>query len=366
MAHWRGVRAKRRIGGLACSVLGLVACTRDNPAYEGGDGNTSSDPGLPAASSPPDEAGEAPELETSQGSGGGTTGDGSGPTSAGGTTGEETGDTEDLPPPLPEPPQVGPFGEPVRLGINSPFGDDDPTLPADMLELYFASFREGGLADEDIWVSRRESLQDSWGTPEPVMALNSMFSDNTPEISPDGLTMLLSSNRDAVPADVYMATRRDRATEWSTPVHVAELSTDMRDVCPFLTADGQHVYSCAGLGLPQDLLRFDRVMNGWMPAGTVTELDTSSIDCAAWLDPSNRLIVFVSDRLGGSGSVDIWMATRRSDDLPFEPPVVLPGVNGLAYDDDPWLSPDGGTLFFSSTRQVESGFDLYVAERLPE
>jgi hypothetical protein len=60
------------------------------------------------------------------------------------------------------------------------------------------------------------------------------------------------------------------------------------------------------------------------------------------------------------------MATRRSVDVPFEAPVVIPGVNSVALDDDPWLSPDGGTLYFASTRPPTVGIDIYVAHRVPE
>jgi hypothetical protein len=47
------------------------------------------------------------------------------------------------------------FAEPVAIGTISSDGttDDDPSLTADRLLLYFNSKRDGGLGHEDIWQS---------------------------------------------------------------------------------------------------------------------------------------------------------------------------------------------------------------------
>ena len=84
------------------------------------------------------------------------------------TTGEGTEDTgsEDLPAP-----KIGPYGAPVRLLINDPDDeDDDPTLTADQLELYFASYREQSSGQDDLFVARRETTDHEWDVPLPVTA----------------------------------------------------------------------------------------------------------------------------------------------------------------------------------------------------
>lgn len=56
---------------------------------------------------------------------------------------------------------------------------------------------------------------------------------------------------------------------------------------------------------------------------------------------------------------DLYYATRASDDEPFGPPTAIFDLNTVADERDPWLSPDGTTLYFATNR--EGTLDLYVA-----
>jgi hypothetical protein len=51
------------------------------------------------------------------------------------------------------------WSAPVHLGtvVNSATRDENPTLSADGLSLYFISDRPGGVGGVDIWVTRRAS-----------------------------------------------------------------------------------------------------------------------------------------------------------------------------------------------------------------
>jgi hypothetical protein len=65
------------------------------------------------------------------------------------------------------------YDTPVHLDfpINTPWFEGKPALSADGLELYFVSDRPGALGgpgDQDIYVSRRRSVNDAWGDPERV------------------------------------------------------------------------------------------------------------------------------------------------------------------------------------------------------
>jgi hypothetical protein len=352
----------------ALGIVALAACTIPNPAYEGGEQESTGPLGTSEAgdldigveaSTTPGETDATPGTTST-----GTTGETgeTGPTTSGETTasgGTETGDEEPLP-------QIGPFDPPVPVEIlNDPIHqDDDPTLPADMLELYFASSR--GIAG-DIFVARREQVNEPWGVPEVVTSLSSPWVDNTPEISADGLVIYFSSNRDGLPdEDVFVSTRPNRDSEWLLPMRVAALSTAlMRDVCPFITDEGLHVYGCVGNPfLPElDLVRFDRegLAAPWSAGTPLMELNTPGLECAAWLDPSERVLAFMSDRPGGPGQIDLWLASRPTTDDPFEPPSPIVELNSVAVDEDPWMSPDGGTVYFASERH--GTLDIFMAVR---
>src|SRR5262249_44432663 len=76
-------------------------------------------------------------------------------------------------------------------------------------------------------------------------------------------------------------------------------------------------------------------------------------------------LYFASDRPCGSGGSDIWLATRKSAGGRFSKAEHLgPPVDGPSYDGDPAISADGLMLFFSSDRPGGSGGqDLWVALR---
>src|SRR4030095_14424359 len=92
-------------------------------------------------------------------------------------------------------------GPPVHLNslINTPGFEGKPSLSADGLELYFVSDRPGALGgpgDQDIYVTRRNSVNSAWGAPERVPPpISSTFFDITPKISLDGLALFFGSNR---------------------------------------------------------------------------------------------------------------------------------------------------------------------------
>ncbi|MEM9454923.1 MAG: hypothetical protein AAGF11_12140 [Myxococcota bacterium] len=281
---------------------------------------------------------------------------------------EETGEPEAWP--------EGPFGDPVVVSvINSGQTDDDPTLTADRLEIYFASNREG---DEDLYVATRRSTNDDWSPAVPVPVVNEEgVRDNTPGISGDGLTLLFASERqDSLgDQDLYVSTRARRGQPWSMPVHVSSLSSDRRDIAPGLTVGREAVYWCSfgpGMGSSGDLdvwwaevLR-DGVTFQFGPAQPVPGLlNTNDDECASWLSPDRRTIVF--DRSSGSAGFDLWMASRDEPDQGFGEPVPLDAIDreGInldgSNDTDPWISPDGRVLYFTSSRGGSD--DIYRAVR---
>jgi len=76
-------------------------------------------------------------------------------------------------------------------------------------------------------------------------------------------------------------------------------------------------------------------------------------------------LIFASNRPGGVGGKDLWMAKRRSIDIPFEPPVHLGGVlNTPETENYPALSVDGLTLVYGSTALDETNrLGLWIATR---
>ncbi len=73
-------------------------------------------------------------------------------------------------------------------------------------------------------------------------------------------------------------------------------------------------------------------------------------------------LFFSSNRVGGSGSFDLWVTIRPNLDADWGPPVNLgPQVNSPSSDVQPGVSSDGLTLFFQSERSGRA--DLWYATR---
>ena len=107
----------------------------------------------------------------------------------------------------------------------------------------------------------------------------------------------------------------------------------------------------------------------WSPAiniesipGTDPELNTPQNDGCPTLAPDGRTLFMASNRPGGLGGQDIWMATRESPDDPWGAPVNV-GEPVNSPDDDFCPSPtrNGHLFFFVSTRPGGcGGSDIYV------
>jgi len=101
------------------------------------------------------------------------------------------------------------------------------------------------------------------------------------------------------------------------------------------------------------------------PENLRTAVNSPANEFAPSISADGLSIYFDSDRPGGLGSSDIWVATRAATAEPFGPPrnVGAP-VNSAASDGLPGISADGLTLYFSSRRAGGLGeMDLWAARR---
>ncbi|MBC8071114.1 MAG: PD40 domain-containing protein [Deltaproteobacteria bacterium] len=351
-------------------MLVLSACTLDTSGVGDGDEGSSSAAEVSSGGSGPTTTTTSTSTPTSSPTTG-TLDDSSGPTTAGPTTessetsasgdhgsesDESTGDVE---------PEM--FGEPVAVpNINSDGIDDDPTLTGDMLEIYFSSTRDGQ-PSEDIYRATRTRLDEDFTDVMRVGALSRDDSaDASPEISLDGLLIRFSGSWPGGSGgnDPMLAHRANRNAVWSMPLHIDELSTGADEASLVTTSNGLTGYFCRdfGGGPYWDLLRTvrDDDMGDWEMPMSVDELNGDGRDCAPWVDADETELWFTSVRAGGLGQEDIWRVAV--DDGLFGEPEPVTELNGLGIDEDPWLSPDGNTVYFASDR-ADGNFAIYMATR---
>jgi hypothetical protein len=284
------------------------------------------------------------------------------------------------------------FDTPVLVAeLASPSRTDNPTLTGDLLEIYFTSDRVSG--NGDVWFATRASPDQQFGAPAAVTAVNGDTFETSSAISADGLTLWFGSDRagGAGGVDVWVSQRPSRADAWSTPVDVLSLNSIADDIprppgqhalvmpmaSELATPDNYQTYLAARptTGAPftapvaiPELDYPDRsTVDGFLSDDGLTMFFSSSPVAA----PSDAAAPADAGKGGdagpggdaGVGKSDLFVAWRRStsEDFGFVEP--LTDLNTAADERDPWLTPDGGTLYFTSDRG--GALNIYTARVQP-
>ena len=212
---------------------------------------------------------------------------------------------------------------PLPAPISSRFNDSGPCLSADGLTLYFGSDRPDGFGGFDLYVSARQTTDDPWGEPVNLgPTVNSRYSDHLPSVSADGLTLYFVSARPGVPGqsaetDIYLTRRATVNDPWGTPEPLA-LNTLGHEYSPHVSRDDLTLYYDSPYE-GRDLWVTKRAapQDPW-PKGVRLEppLNTPGSDTDPSLSADGSLLYFVSDRPGGWGGFDIWVIDARQAQKP--------------------------------------------------
>lgn len=193
--------------------------------------------------------------------------------------------------------------------------------------------------------------------------------ESHPAFTPDGKQIFFIKNS---PDFSYwtIVTSRLAGGKWTTP-EVAPFSGQYRDADPFITADGRHFLFISGRpsgdGPKRDL---DIWIMDRQPDGAWSEPRRAGGDINSeaneWFPAmtGDGTIFFGSERAGGKGGVDIWMA--RLVDGKYAPAENLgAAINGEANEYEPYVTPDGKTMIVAVEGRADSlgGFDLYLSTR---
>lgn len=220
-----------------------------------------------------------------------------------------------------------PWETPINLGpeVNTSAGELCSFVTNDGHWLYFVSNRTDlpGCGGQDLWVSRRKDKRDDhgWATPK-------------------NLGCFVNSAGDETGPSLF----EDEATGQSVLYFNSPRS------------GGQDIWASKMAGDDKDT---------FLPPSPVVELNTTFIEVQPFVRRKDGLeILFVSNRTGGSG-FDLWASTRHDTFAPWSPPVNLgPLVNSASGEYRPSISWDGTTLYFWSDRPGGQGsMDVYMATR---
>jgi len=274
----------------------------------------------------------------------------------------------------------GPWSAPVNVGapLNTEFNDSYAVVMRNGLTVYFTSDRPGKGGD-DLWVSHRATTADPWGTPENLAILNSTAGDSLAVFSTDEKIMYFASTRPGGCglSDLWTS-RLSKEAGWSVPQNLGcVVNTAANENAPAFYAGKHHeTILYFGSNRPGGLGDFDiyqtkstdkYLADASFGAGVlVPELSSPKRDTRTFVRKDGLEIFITSDRDGGNGLIDIWVATRAHVDDVWSTPVNLGAiVNSDKDDGSPALSRDGTTLHFFSNRAGGLGLrDIYMTQRV--
>lgn len=205
-------------------------------------------------------------------------------------------------------------------------------------------------------------------------SINSEFAEHSPVISADNKTLIYTARRpdsrgaDAESGyydeDIYVS--KNQGSKWSAGQNIGlPVNSKGHDATISLTADGQTLYlyrhkKDGGLYRTD----FDPAAKQWNePHAIQKPLNSKYYEASICQSADSSLIFFTSDRPGGFGGLDIYMAKREGKNDWSEPHNLGPRINTPFNEDAPYFHPDGRTLYYSSNGPNSlGGFDIFVTE----
>jgi hypothetical protein len=212
-----------------------------------------------------------------------------------------------------------------------------------------------------------------------MSALNTSAADSLAVLTSDEHVMFFHSTRPGGcgAGDIWMTRRHNRRSqEWNPPVNLGcVVNTTATEIAPafFENPETEQVTLFYGSNRPGskgfDVYASPLGEDGYFGPGVlVPEFSSPGRDTRIFMRRDGLEVFITSDRTGGQGLIDIWTSTRETLWDPWLTPIdVLGPVNSACDDGSPWLSRDGTTLYFFSTRTagLECGKrDIWYATRV--
>ena len=225
--------------------------------------------------------------------------------------------------------QEGIVPEKLNDSVNSPYKELRPLISPDGKELYFSRRNHpdniaGTDDDEDIWVSRLDTVTGEWTKAVNLSRpLNNKHPNFVSAITPDGNSVML------VLGNKY----------------------------------NENGKMTAGVSIST------RIEDGWSePKNFEIENDYNYSPKANYFMANNRKVLILSvERDDSYGDRDLYVSFLKGDSTWSEPVSMGPVINSAAEESSPYLAADDKTLYFSS--KGFSGYgkdDLFISRRIDD
>jgi dipeptidyl aminopeptidase/acylaminoacyl peptidase len=245
--------------------------------------------------------------------------------------------------------------------ISTPDNELNAAFTPDGRTLYFT--RKAGDGRFGAIVSSAALGAGRWAPPR-VASFSGQYADYDPFVSPDGSRLFFISTRPApgrAPAgdfDIWVVERQ--GTGWGTPRNLgAPINGAGDELYPTVASDGTLYFSSCGRGDSHgrcDIYRA-RIANGRYlePENLGDSVNTPASETDAYIAPDQSyLVMAVYGRADALGDGDLYVSTQRNGAWSKARPLGA-GINSVAREYCPIVSPDGKYLYFTSQRGFVDG-----------
>lgn len=304
-------------------------------------------------------------------------------------------------------PQSGipPVPDVENLSVNWKGDDTNPLISPDGSFLIFQSDRPGSAEGQNFWFSYNRNHLDRMGQALWTVPVSLRFplegdaSDTMKILRPQGRlgeqAGLFSVNTDGFdglgsilwrnekPVEMYFTSNmkaqgsgfdglniyytRFRDDRWSKPVHLNSINSNFDDRMPWISRDGEYMIFSSNRpgGYGGDDLYYskrDPATGKWSEVKNLgPDINTSYNEIAPSLSPDRGTLFFSSDRPGGLGHYDIYFS-RFNEASPGRAENLGKPFNSSRDDEHVSISEDRLWVYFASERAVQTsrgGMDLY-------
>jgi hypothetical protein len=326
------------------SVLGIPDdITRGAPGDDGGPNNGDDEGGSPEGgkeSGPPSDGGGGGDADAADGDGGVVVG-----------TCDPAKD----------------FTAPTLLtGISTAANEGSARLSDDELTIYFDSDRAGGGGGgSDLWTATRATPGAAFGAPSPIGGVNTALEEYSPSVTSDGLQLFFEQQDNGGISRLYTAKRAAASGPFSGTTALTTLNSNDYTANPFVRGTGSEIWY---VNETAPLLGID-IWHATLQAGVyvgtkLAVVNTNAEEYAPIVTKDGLTLFFGSDAKAALAGINVYVATRPSTAVDFGAPTLLTSVSSGSDDQPTWVSVDGCRLYLASDRPGGAGAqDIWVATR---
>jgi len=251
---------------------------------------------------------------------------------------------------------------PLPADFNGLTANEDSALSPDGLTLVITRRFDRG--NRDLFIAHK--VDGKWSKLEPLSMVNSPANEGGPCFSADGGTLYFHSDRTGGSGrnDLYRV--RLEASGWSLPMRLPDnVNSPYDDLYPTLTDLGSLMFSSdrfEGTPAPGQPPDYDLYVahsadeGGFKEPAPMAELNTQWNELQATITARGDLLYFSSDRPGGEGGYDLYLARVRPNE-PMAVENLASPINSPRDEKAPKISADGFRLQMISNRATGGGLD---------